>query len=251
MYKKIIFALIFLLLSNTAFALDVPELKGRINDYAEILAPNQKAELENFLKNAETRTSSQIALLTIPSLEQESLEDFSLKVAETWKLGQKNKDNGVLMLIALKEKKIRIEVGYGLEAVLTDAKSGFIIRNIVTPHFKKRDFYTGIKEGLSAIYGFASKEYQVSDQELAKYEKAAKAKETSHFPIAVLVLLIMFLFGGLGRRGGKGGGILPWLVVGSMLGGGRRTGGFGGGGFGGGFSGGGGGFGGGGASGGW
>ncbi len=246
MYKKIIFALIFLLLSQAAFALDVPELKGRINDYAEILAPNQEAELENFLKDAETRTSSQIALLTIASLEQENIEDFSLKTVETWKLGQKNKDNGALLLIALKEKKIRIEVGYGLESVLTDVKSGFIIRNVITPYFKKRDFYTGIKNGLAAIYGFASKEYQVSDQELAKYKNAEKQKETSHLPGAVLVLIVMLLFGGFGRRGGKGGGILPWLVVGSMLGsGGRSSGGFGG------FSGGGGGFGGGGASGGW
>ncbi|MBW1649261.1 MAG: TPM domain-containing protein [Deltaproteobacteria bacterium] len=251
MYKKIIFALTFLLLTNTAFALEVPKLKERINDYAEILAPNQEAELENLLKNAETRTSSQIALLTITSLEKENLEDFSLKVIETWKLGQKNKDNGVLLLIALKEKKIRIEVGYGLEAVLTDAKSGFIIRNIIAPHFKKKKFYTGIKEGLAAIYGFASKEYQVSDQELAQYEKTEKQKETSHLPGAVLVLIVMLLFGGLGRRSGKGGGILPWLVVGSMLGSGRRSSSGFGGGFGGGFSGGGGGFGGGGASGGW
>ncbi len=145
MYKKIIFALTFLLLTNTAFALEVPKLKERINDYAEILAPNQEAELENLLKNAETRTSSQIALLTITSLEKENLEDFSLKVIETWKLGQKNKDNGVLLLIALKEKKIRIEVGYGLEAVLTDAKSGFIIRNIIAPHFKKKKILYGNK----------------------------------------------------------------------------------------------------------
>ncbi|MBW1615079.1 MAG: TPM domain-containing protein [Deltaproteobacteria bacterium] len=250
MYKKITFALILLLLSEAAFALDIPKLKGRINDYAEILAPNQEAELENFLKNAETRSSSQIALLTITSLEKENIEDFSLKTAEAWKIGQKNKDNGALLLIVLKEKKIRIEVGYGLESVLTDAKSGFIIRNIIAPYFKKGDFYTGIKKGLSAIYGFASKEYQISDEELAKYAKAKKPKETSHIPGAVLVLIIMFLFGGFGRRGGKGGkgsGILPWLVVGSMLGGGRGSSG----GFGGGFSGGGGGFGGGGASGGW
>ncbi len=236
------------------YALKLPELKGRINDYADVLTREQETELENFLINKERTSSSQIVLLTIQSLEGNSIEDFSLGVAEKWKLGQKASDNGVLLLIAIKEKKLRIEAGYGLEPVLTDAKCGFIIRNVIVPGFKQGNFYQGIKAGLSAISGVASNEFKISDKEIAQYDKQRKKSSKGHLPIGLIIFLIMAFAGGFGRRGrrGKAGGILPWIVVGSMLGGSKRFGGgFSTGGFGGGFSGGGGSFGGGGASGGW
>ena len=134
--KKIFLFIILLLVFTQIFALKVPKLIGHINDYAGILSQQEKNTLERMLISVENKTSSQIVLLTIPSLKGESLEDFSLNVVETWKIGQKEFDNGILLLIAMKERKIRIEVGYGLEHIITDAKSGFIIRNLMLTDFR-------------------------------------------------------------------------------------------------------------------
>ncbi|MCF7857978.1 MAG: TPM domain-containing protein [Candidatus Cloacimonetes bacterium] len=246
MKKTLLLLIIFVFTLPALNSLDVPKLKGAVNDYAGILDSKAENQLEVLLRDVQSKTSSQVALLTIPSLQGENLEDYSLKVAQTWKLGQKEFDNGVLMLVTLKEKKIRIEVGYGLESIITDAKSGYIIRTYIVPGFKKGDFAGGITNGLLAISGLITKEFEITDEELAKYNQQ-QAGEQKQIPFGLIVLLLMFIFGGLGRRRG---GLFTALFLGSMLSGGSRgRSGFGGG-FGG-FSGGGGGFGGGGASGGW
>jgi len=248
--KKIITSILFLFTVSVLFSLDVPRLKGAVNDNANIINSNDEQKLEALLRDVEAKTSSQIALLTISSLEGENLEDYSMRIAQTWKLGQKEFDNGVLLLVAFNEKKIRIEVGYGLESIITDAKSGFIIRNYIVPGFKKGDFVGGITNGLLAISGLVTNEFEITDEQLAKYNQQQKAGKRKQIPFGLIVFLFMFVFGGLGR-GKRRGGLFTALFLGSMLGGGRSRGGSGfGGGFGG-FSGGGGGFGGGGASGGW
>ncbi len=248
--KKIILILILFVFSIIAlFSLDVPKLKARVNDNANVITSNDERKLEALLQDVEAKTSSQVALLTISSLQGENLEDYSMRVAQSWKLGQKEFDNGVLLLVAMKEKKIRIEVGYGLESIITDAKSGYIIRNYIVPGFKKGDFSGGITSGLLAISGLVTKEFEITDEDLAKYNQQQKAGKRKQIPFGLIIFLFMFIFGGLGRRRG---GLFTALFLGSMLGGGRSSrgsSGFGGG-FGG-FSGGGGGFGGGGASGGW
>lgn len=251
---KIIFVLVGLLgllltASHSLLALDVPALEGRVNDYAGILNESQKASLENLLQEAENKTSSQVVLLIINSLEGDALEDFSIRVVEKWKIGQKEFSNGALVLVALAEKKIRIEVGYGLESIITDMKSGYIIREIIIPYFKKGDYYDGISQGLMAITGLISKEFEITPEQLAKYQKQTKRGKGIHIPFALIVFIIIVLINILKsgtRRGyGRGGGI--------FYGGGFGGGGFGGfgGGGGGGFSGGGGSFGGGGSSGSW
>ena len=225
--------------------LEVPDLKGRVTDNANILNSDQELDIALDLQAAEQKTSAQVALLIIPTLAGENLEDFSMRVAEKWKLGQADRDNGALILIALKEKKIRIEVGYGLESIITDLKSGYIIRNEFVPHFKKERFYQGIKQGVNAITGLITKEYQISRTELAKYRKQRQGANSSQFPFGFIVFIIFGILSLFGRR--RRGLLLPFLFFGGR---GGRGGGFGG--FsGGGFSGGGGGFGGGGASGGW
>jgi len=245
--RKIILLLIMFVFSITAlFSLDVPKLKARVNDNANIINSSDEQKLEALLRNVETKTSSQVALLTIPSLQGENLEDYSLRVAQSWKLGQKEFDNGVLLLVAMKEKKIRIEVGYGLESIITDAKSGYIIRNYIVPGFKTGDFSGGITNGLLAISGLVTEEFEITDEEVAKYNQQQKTGKRKQIPFGLIIFLFMFIFGGLGRRRG---GLFTALFLGSMLGGGS-SGRSSGGGFGG-FSGGGGGFGGGGASGGW
>ena len=243
--KKLYLILLLAFIFSLNYSLEVPALKGRVNDYANILISGDEANLESLLRQIEENTSSQIALLTITSLQGENLESYSLRVAEQWGLGQKDRDNGILLLVAMQEKQIRLEVGYGLEPLITDAKSGYIIREIIVPEFQKGNFYQGIASGLLITGQIINNEYEISEEELASYKKQQNRSKKPQIPFGFLIFLFMIFFGGFGRR--RRGGLLPLLFLGSMMGGGRssRGGGFGG------FSGGGGGFGGGGASGGW
>ena len=122
-----------------------------MNDFADLISSDTESRIITSLEDFETRTGHQVVVLTIASLEGEALEEFSLRVAETWGLGRAEQDDGVLLLIAKNDRKMRIEVGYGLEADLTDAESGRILRNILTPHFKAGDFDDGIEQGVAAI----------------------------------------------------------------------------------------------------
>lgn len=145
-----------------AQALEVPKLIGRVNDYANLLSPATINQLDSILKELESTDSTQIVVLTIPSLGGESLEEFSLRSAETYKIGQKGHDNGALLLIAKDERKLRIEVGYGLEGTLTDHMSGRIIRNVITPQFRNGNFNQGVINGVGAMISVVKGEYQAS-----------------------------------------------------------------------------------------
>ncbi len=140
-------------LAAPAAAKDVPYLSGRIVDEADMIPPDEEQRLDAKLEQLEKETGDQVAVLTVQSLDGEVLEDYSVKVATTWKLGQQGKDNGVLLLIAKDDRKLRIEVGYGLEPQLTDAEAGRIIRNVITPRFKAGDFGGGVEQGVDAIVG--------------------------------------------------------------------------------------------------
>lgn len=247
-------------------ALSVPAMSGPVNDRAGILRSSEKSELESYLNSVNNQTTVQIAVLTIPSLEGESLESYSIRVVDSWKLGQKDTDNGVLLLIALEDRKIRIEVGYGLEGKLTDAKSGLIIRNIIAPAFQNGRYGQGIIEAVKTISGIATDNTQIVSEKIQSSSHETSKEGSGIFGLVFLFIFLSIITGGLGRRGrgGCGGnlGSLFWLSL--LFGGGRGgRGGFGGGSSGisggsfrsggsfGGFKGGGGGFGGGGASGGW
>jgi uncharacterized protein len=130
---------------------------GYLNDFAGILSEQQKQEIEERLKEIENKTTNEIAVVIINSLENKSIEDYANELFNSWGIGKKGKNNGVLILIALKEKKLRIEVGYGLEPYLPDSICGRIIREIIVPYFKKNDFYTGIKNGIEKIYEILDK----------------------------------------------------------------------------------------------
>ena len=145
-------AVVFTVISaSPVSALDVPPLTGRIVDLAHVLPQSTVEALTARLTAHEGQSSNQVAVLTIPSLESESLEEFTHRVATTWKLGRKGTDNGVLLLVAIKERKVRIEVGYGLEGILTDVRSAQIIRNEIIPRFRAGDMSGGILEGTYAI----------------------------------------------------------------------------------------------------
>ncbi len=248
-------AALVLFTAISAFALDVPALKGRVNDYGNMITAKTERKLNEMLARFEASDSTQIVVLTVPSLEGDSIEDFSMRVSEAWKIGQKDKDNGALLLVSKNDRKMRIEVGYGLEGALTDVLSGQIVDNVISPEFKQGRFDDGFLLGTVAMIKASRGEF--------KGTGLKRERRSSGGSIFKLLFLLFFLpiwaFGFLGRHGRRGrssGGILPWIILGSMMGGSHRSsGGFGGGGFGGGgfggFSGGGGGFGGGGASGGW
>jgi len=152
--------LLSLLISESAIARDVPQLKGRVNDYAGMLSASTISQLDFILGELEKTDSTQIVILAIPSLEGDSLEGFSLKVAEKWGIGQQGKDNGALLVIARDDRKLRIEVGYGLEGTLTDLVAGQIIRNIITPQFRQGSFNQGVIDGTGAMIAAVKGEFQ-------------------------------------------------------------------------------------------
>lgn len=234
--------LLLVLLCAPAAARDIPAAQGYVNDNAGLLSQTTQKKLEQFLRDFEKSDSTQIVVLTIPTLEGEALEEYALRVLETWGVGQQDKDNGALLLIAKEERKIRIEVGYGLEGRLTDLLAGRIIDNEISPRFKQGDFDGGIIAGAVGIAEAVRGEYQGTGRTNSKKEKGS--------PFGLIFPLLFFFGPLLARLGGRRRGHRRsgFYVGGPFIGGG----GFGGGGFGGGgFSGGGGGGGGGGASGGW
>jgi uncharacterized protein len=141
----------WLLATVSAAALEVPYLSGRVNDLAGLLNDAAEQRLEQKLAEIERSTGAQVVVLTLPSLEGENLEEYSHRVASTWQLGQKGQDNGVLFLIARDDRKMRLEVGYGLEAVLPDLASRRILDHVVRPRFRAGDFAGGIEAGVEAI----------------------------------------------------------------------------------------------------
>ena len=144
-------ALVGLALARPALAVDVPYLTGRVVDEANILSPAVEQDISRMSERHEKATGDQIVVLTLPSLEGESIEGYATRVFEAWKLGQKGKDNGVLVIVAPNDRKMRIEVGYGLEGALTDAAAARIIREVMTPQFKSGNFEAGIQDGVNAI----------------------------------------------------------------------------------------------------
>lgn len=134
-----------------AVARDVPYLSGRVNDEANLIPAEQRQRIEAKLAQFERQTGNQVAVLTIGSLDGEAIEDYANKVGRTWALGQKGKDNGVLLLVAHQDRQMRIEVGYGLEPVLTDLQTSLIQNQVIIPYFKRGDFGGGIEAGVDAI----------------------------------------------------------------------------------------------------
>jgi uncharacterized protein len=242
------FSIILIFFSLYSFSQPaIPELWGtRIHDEAKILSTGFINQLEQQLKTHEDSTSNQIAVLVIPTLGDYPIEEYALQVSEKWKLGQQGKDNGVLLLLAINDRKVRIEVGYGLEGVLPDALTNQIIRNEIAPYFRQNNYEGGIQAATNAILKAIAGEYQAEQTVTSR-----KRGRGSMLPFLVVLIVIIIISrlrgGGGGHRGGGWSSGAGWFGAGGFSSGGG--GGFGGGG--GGFSGGGGGFGGGGSSGSW
>jgi uncharacterized protein len=183
----------FLLLPSGGEGKEVPYLAGRVNDHAGMLSASAVSELELLLKTHEDSTSNQIAVLLVPDLEGEDLESYSLKVAETWKLGQEEKDNGVLLLIVRDERLVRIEVGSGLEGALTDAVSGRIIRGEIVPRFRDGDFDGGVRGAVNAIIGTIAGEYVAEPDEVDSEDLASRLVAGLVFLVVVGVFTLIAL----------------------------------------------------------
>ena len=257
---------IVLLAAPALAAPSFPPLSGRVVDEANILSPRVEAELTDKLKTVEETTQHQFVVATIRDLKGYEIEDYGYQLGRAWKIGNAQRDDGVLLIVAPSARKVRIEVGYGLEPVLTDALSSLIIQRRIIPHFKDGDMEEGVEAGVAAIAEqLALPEDEAQALAAKAAPKAGQARGGGGFPwvviLIVVVVVISMIGGGGGGRGGRRrrssglGEALPWIVLGALSKSGSRGGWSGGGGGwsggGGGFSGGGGSFGGGGASGGW
>jgi uncharacterized protein len=245
MIKNILFFLAALL-CTTAFGQEIPERPDPprlVNDFAGVLDAGQAAQLEEQLAAYARQTTTQIVILTVPTLDGTDIADYAFQVGEKWGIGQKGKDNGVIIVFkpktAEESGRVFVAVGYGLESVIPDAVANrLIVENEMIPRFKEGDIYGGLANASRVIMGLASKEFTPQ-----QYQEKVAGNGGGGLPFVVILIIIFFIisiFRGR-RRYYTGGSNLPfWLLLGSMMGSGHRSGSWGG------FSGGGGGFGGGG-----
>lgn len=262
-------------LAATAQPVAMPPLTARVTDLTASLTAEQVASLEGKLQRFEVAKGSQLAVLIIPSTGEESIEQYSLRVVEQWRLGRKKIDDGVLLIVAKNDRTLRIEVGYGLEGALNDATAKRIISEIIVPRFRQGDFYGGIEAGVDQMIAI------IDGEPLPPPKRGANGAQDELSKSIPLIAMLVFVVGGVLRKllgrlpaasvTGAGVALLTWLLIDAipvalgaglmafvfiLLGGGRHGGWYSGGGrsggrFRGGFGGGGGGFGGGGASGRW
>ena len=257
-------ALMLLLLAAPLAAQEFPALTGRVVDAANILPPEVEAEITARSEAIEKQTTAQLVVATVPSLQGYEIEDYGYRLGRHWGIGQKRQsaangqasgDNGVILLVAPNERRVRIEVGYGLEPILTDALSSVIIQRAILPEFKAGNMPAGVLAGFDAIAKQVELPADEAAQNVANAERQAASGDEG-FPFGLILFLIILAIWMImasrrskgGRRARRGGPIVIW---GPGMGGGGWGGGGGGWGGGCGFGGGGGGFGGGGASGGW
>jgi uncharacterized protein len=253
--------LAFFAMTGAAFAADLkfPALTGRVVDEAHMLSPQGAQKLDGELANLEAKTGHQLVVATVPDLQGHEIEEYGYQLGRHWQLGRKGVNDGAILLVAPSEHKVRIEVGYGLEPVLTDALTSVILQTKVLPQFKQGHMEQGVIDGAEALVGQLS---LPDDQAKANVAQAAARPAIvhdsggvrPHIPVFLILLIVFWVISGLLRAGGRRGGMgglwwLPFLFMGGGRGGGG--GGWSGGGGGGGFSGGGGSFGGGGSSGSW
>lgn len=254
---KRFFLALFLSAATTVAALDVPPPPTQwVTDRAGILGGTAVDLLNTKLREFEQTSGAQFIIYTLPSIEGDSIESFTIRCVERWKVGQKKYDNGLVLFVFAQERKVRIEVGYGLEGTITDAFSSRVIREQIAPHFRRNDYAAGLNAAVDAI----TTKIRTGEEPVPPLEQRGsqegEAEGDLPLPVLILILIVVFfvIVPMLTRRGsGCGGCMLPIFFPGGGITFGGGGGGFGGGGFGGGggFSGGGGGFGGGGATGGW
>lgn len=193
---------LLLAIAAGAAGADIPYLSGRVVDDAEILSSTARSRITTMLREHEQRTTNQIAVLTVPTIQGESIEEYSLAVFEKWKLGQLGKDNGVLVVVVPQDRRMRIEVGYGLEGTLTDLAAARIVRNVMTPRFKENDFDRGVEDGITAIVGQlegrAPAPALTTDAASSDSSAGSSGLQVPDLPLTERILFGAFIFGIIG-----------------------------------------------------
>lgn len=162
--KRVVLVLLLLLLIPLVSAVDYPSPQGYVNDYANIISPEYKSQIESLLTQLEQETTVEVAVLTVPNLQGQDKESYAVNVFREWGIGKKDVDNGLLILVGLEEREWRIEVGYGLEGLITDGMAGRIGRNKLVPNFQNEEYGKGIYEAVVDIRGFVEGEEEVISQ---------------------------------------------------------------------------------------
>lgn len=214
--KKIICGLVVLFSVAGLFAAKIPDYKGRVNDYANVISKSDEAEIEQYLQMLDDQTGVQLMVLTVPSMDGDDIASYSMKVCDKWGIGHKGKDDGVLLLVAMEEHDLRIEVGYGLEEKLTDAKCGLIIRNVIIPEFKNGNYSWGIVKGVKNITGVATDNAELVSKRITN----DKDDDSSAEGFIFLIIWMFFFFIVISSKGG----IWKWIFLSRMLGGSRPRG---------------------------
>ncbi len=191
---RIILLITLLLFPLQLLALDAPTLSGRVNDLAGMLSPETRQRLEQTLAAFERETSNQVGVLTVPSLQGDDIDQFAIRVAEAWKLGQKGRDNGVLLILAQAERKVRIEVGMGLQGVLPDITAARIIRETMRPYLKSGNFDQGIAVGVDAIIAATKGEFKGDAQPLEKHHSKQSPSIIKIFMSVAVAAAVLGLF---------------------------------------------------------
>ena len=238
--------LLWLTLSLAAHAQDIPPRPSPqrlVNDLAHVMQPQEADALEQKLVAYDDSTSSQIAVVTVPTIGDNDLFDYAQKLYQAWGIGRKGKDNGLLILVAVKEHQVRIHTGYGLEGAVPDALAKRIGDNTFAPAFKQNQYYAGLDRGTDQLIALAKGEYKADPADAQRRGRRSRDGSGSGvgFWVIIGILVLVFLLrsrggGGRGGRGGFGGGFMPPIIFGDFSGG-RGVFGGGGGGGGGGFGG--------------
>lgn len=225
-------AWMLLLVPVFAAAVQFPGYRGWVNDYANVISSADESKMTTIAREVKQKTGAEIAVVTVPDMQGLSVEEYATQLYQAWGIGRASQDDGVLLLVSVEERKVRIETGYGVEGILPDGKTGEILDAYVVPHLRTGDYSSGLLAGMLATAQVIAKNAGVTltgEQNLQSRREPVRRSRRSGgcIPVVFIILLIIL----------TRGRIIPWLLLGSMMGGGGRGGGFGGGSFGGGFGG--------------
>jgi len=220
-------ALLLAVVTACAFAqVPVPKLAARVTDLSNTLSAEQRQALETRLAEFEARKGAQIAILLVPTTQPEAIEEYARRVLDDWKLGRKGIDDGALLLVAMQDRKLRIETQYGLEGPLPDATAKRIVDEIIVPRFKQKDFYGGISAGIERMIAVVDGE-PLPEPQPKSGSSGAKSSESDYEGLLMIGFVLVFVVGAIlrsifGRFGGAAataglGGVIAWFVIGSVI----------------------------------